>query len=424
MIWRLPMERLELNIPSKFSHSKFVKKTTYRSDEGLTEEKFEDYSINKTDIDYFYSIVYLYRLIFLEENENCMEKVEDDGGKKSYQLLEDEIDWEEYINIEFHTILSMLDENHNSKYDGIKNFIDNRFEDVYVKTNLFGKDKSEKSQYIKVFDKFEISDDELSIDVTFNKDYILPYIITKKPFKKVILNILFGLGGKYTKLMYLFFKDYEGITIKLTNKKLKEFLGNNFSVSSFNVEVKLINSYTDIEVNPPKKTKYKMRKTVKPLKISKSQWFLDEDEYFDYYTKQLIWEDSKLETQSNIDGGEKINDFEGYSKGIFKNKLKHQMEFYSKKFKIIEYLNDCRENLQSQKEETDKTQMIVTKLKKEVKGYNSCIIGDDCYLYGYPSLLPITESISETKKIMDKNFDGCFIGYYDKTVFDYELSTL
>ena len=390
------MERLELNIPSKFSHSKFVKKTTYKSDEGLTEEKFEDYSINKTDIDYFYSIVYLYRLIFLEENENCMEKVEDDGGKKSYQLLEDEIDWEEYINIEY----------------------------VYVKTNLFGKDKSEKSQYIKVFDKFEISDDELSIDVTFNKDYILPYIITKKPFKKVILNILFGLGGKYTKLMYLFFKDYEGITIKLTNKKLKEFLGNNFSVSSFNVEVKLINSYTDIEVNPPKKTKYKMRKTVKPLKISKSQWFLDEDEYFDYYTKQLIWEDSKLETQSNIDGGEKINDFEGYSKGIFKNKLKHQMEFYSKKFKIIEYLNDCRENLQSQKEETDKTQMIVTKLKKEVKGYNSCIIGNDCYLYGYPSLLPITESISETKKIMDKNFDGCFVGYYENTLLDYELSTL
>ena len=39
------------------------------------------FGARKTDIDYFYSIVYLYRLIFLEENENCMEKVEDDGGK-------------------------------------------------------------------------------------------------------------------------------------------------------------------------------------------------------------------------------------------------------------------------------------------------------------------------------------------------------
>lgn len=419
------MERLELYIPSKFSHSKFVKKTSYKNDDGLCEERFEDYSINKTDIDYFYSIVYLYRLIFLEENENCMEKVEDEDGETSYQLLEDKIDWEESINIEFHTILSMLDENHNSKYDGIKNFIDKRFKDIYVKTNLFGKDKSEKSQYIKVFEKFETSDDGLSVDVTFNKDYILPYIITKKPFKKVILNILFGLGGKYTKLLYLFFKDYEGITIKLTNKKLKEFLGNNFNVSSFDDEIKLINSgITDIEVNPPKKMKYKIRKTVKPLKISKSQWFLDEDEYFDYYTKQLIWEDSKIETQSKIDGGKKIDDFEGYSKSIFKSKIKNQMEFYSKKFKIIEYLNDCRETLQSKKEETDKTQMIVTKLKKEVKGYNSCIIGDDCYLYGYPSLSPITESILETKKMMDKNFDGCFVGYYENTLLDYELSTL
>lgn len=419
------MERLELNIPSKFSHSKFMKKTTYENDDGLCEERFEDYSINKTDIDYFYSIVYLYRLIFLEENENCMEKVEDEDGETSYQLLEDEIDWEESINIEFHTILSMLDENHNSKYDGIKKFIDNRFKDIYVKTNLFGKDKSEKSQYIKVFEKFETSDDNLSIDVTFNKDYIFPYIITKKPFKKVILNILFGLGGKYTKQLYLFFKDYEGITIKLTNKKLKEFLGNNFNVSSFDDEIKLINSgITDIEVNPPKKMKYKIRKTVKPLKISKSQWFLDEDEYFDYYTKQLIWEESKIETQSKIDGGKKVDDFEGYSKSIFKDKIKHQMEFYSKKFKIIEYLNDCRETLQSQKKETDKTQMIVTKLKKEVKGHNSCIIGDDCYLYGYPSLSPITESISETKKMMDKNFDGCFVGYYENTLLDYELSTL
>lgn len=87
MIWEITYGKIRVKHSSKFSHSKFVKKTTYKSDEGLTEEKLEDYSINKTDIDYFYSIAYLYRLIFLEENENCMEKVEDDGGKKSYQLL-------------------------------------------------------------------------------------------------------------------------------------------------------------------------------------------------------------------------------------------------------------------------------------------------------------------------------------------------
>lgn len=115
-------------------------------------------------------------------------------------------------------------------------------------------------QYIKVFDKFEISDDENYIDVTFNKDYILPYIITCACKNHLKSNIKYPIWFRWKiyKTTYLF-KDYEGITIKLTNKKLKEFLGNNFSVSSFNVEVKLINSYTDIEVNPPKKTKYKMR---------------------------------------------------------------------------------------------------------------------------------------------------------------------
>jgi hypothetical protein len=166
------MYNIELNIPSKYSHSRFLDVNTGKN-----------MNLNKKFVDYFYTLVCFYRLELLSSNNNCLstnmveiEKKDKKFKKMKTSVIEENIDFEENLSFEFFQILNVTNfyskNNGNSNYTAIRNFI-NAFKDMYVETNMFNKDKTEKSKLIKVFDVLELGSDNISMNVRFTKEYIL-----------------------------------------------------------------------------------------------------------------------------------------------------------------------------------------------------------------------------------------------------------
>jgi plasmid replication initiation protein len=345
------MEMIDLNIPSKFAHSIFV------------DVDGKEVNVKKGHIDIFYTLVYLGRRKLLELNNNCLlnDVAELKGGKKKkVKRLKDGIDYSETLSFEFYEIASLIFEakqqskdtkegKHNSRYNKIRKFI-NEFKDVYVKTNLFNKDKTEGSKIIKVFDKLEVSSiDKLCFDVIFTEEYISPYMVTKEYFKKVRLDILYKLNSIYSKKIYIILKDYEGCDKKTNKNDISMFLGMDYSKTKTESYLSEINKNSDIIVEL-EKPKHGKKSDIK-FTIENQDYFANEDEKehhnFIKWVDELMMEDSKELANIKISNGDVIEDYDSYVYGAYKNKKRNPYEFenYQDKYHLNKTILNCKEML-------------------------------------------------------------------------------
>jgi hypothetical protein len=251
---------------------------------------------------------------------------------------------------------------HNSRYNEIRKFID-EFKDVYVKTNIFDKDKKEGSETIKVFDKLEVSNsDNLCLDVVFAEEYISPYMVTKEYFKKVRLEILYRLNSIYSKKMYLFLKDYSNCEKKTNKDNISMFLGMDYSKRKIELYLYEINKYSDIKVElirPKHGKKSEIKFTIK-----NQDYFTNYKEKDDFEYKcdlnKFIMEDCIRIADIKISNDEIIDDYDRYIDGTFKNKTKSEHEFsrYECMYNVKQYISDSKDSMKEKLDRNEKFPML------------------------------------------------------------------
>lgn len=410
------MNKIDLNIPSKFSHSRFL---------DINGKKI---NITKKDMNYFYSLVYLYRLELLELNPKCLSTdiVEVDnkkgGTRKKKTVIEEKINFDETLSFEFFQILNTIrDGEHNSKYDSIRSFI-KKFENIYVETNLFEKDKTEGSKIMKVFDVLDLGDDNVSMNVKFTTDYILPYIVTEKYFKKVRLDILHRFGSSYAKKMYLFLKDYSNFEKKTNREKIGIFLGENFNKTKIEHYISSVNkSDIKVELGVPKNRKKSEIKFI----VKEQDYFIGEEEKYDHDVEQFIMDDCKKITQKRIDDGGFVEDFDLYTKSIFDKKFKseHEILKYMSMFDIKSYIEEVKNRLRPTLDPNEKYPIFyIIDDNKIIDGDLGITINDNYQLVGFPSFKIIeSDPVNTLNRI--ENLTRFNIHYCPKQVTGLSLIT-
>ena len=175
------------------------------------------------------------------------------------------------------------------------------------------------------------------------------------------------------------------------------------------------------------------KKSEKLFTISSQKWFIDENEEYEYNLKQFIWKECEIITQQTIDD-EKIivDDFEVYTKGIFKNKWKNEKLKYESMFDLHSMVERIKEDIKSSVDENKKNPNIVFQMKDvELSGNNNGFVIDDNYrLIEFPYPKTVTSTPQKTVEYFDKHFDSnnseenIFIGYLDVENNPYRLSSL
>jgi plasmid replication initiation protein len=343
------MDIVDLNIPSKFAHSIFL------------DMDGKEIKVKKGYIDIFYTLVYLGRRKLFELNNNCLSNdiIElKNGKKKRGKKLNDDIDYSETLSFEFYEIGSLMfevkqqskDENegeHNSRYGEIRLFI-NEFKNIHVKTNIFNKDKGEESKIIKVFDKLEVnSQDKLCFDVVFTEEYISPYMVTKKYFKKVRLDILYKLNSIYSKKMYIFLKDYAGFDKKTNKNDISMFLGMAYNKNKIESYLLEINNNSDIKVGL-EKPKHGKKSDIK-FTIENQDYFANEDEKYDHdlnkWVHERMMEDCRIIADRNIYHGKVVDSYGAYVNKIYKDKKDRENENYHAQYDLKENISFYKKQL-------------------------------------------------------------------------------
>lgn len=396
------MDIIDLNIPSKFAHSIFL------------DRDGKEINLKKGYVDIFYTLVYLGRRKLFELNNDCLlnDTIElENGKKKNGKKLKDNINYNMDLSFEFCEISSLIFEakqqskgkkegKHNSRYNEIRKFID-EFKDVYVKTNIFDKDKKEGSETIKVFDKLEVSNsDNLCLDVVFAEEYISPYMITKEYFKKVRLEILYRLNSIYLKKMYLFLKDYSNCEKKTNKDNISMFLGMDYSKRKIELYLYEINKYSDIKVKLIR-PKYGKKSDIK-FTIKNQDYFVNDKAKYDYERKcglnEFIMKDCRRIADIKISNGETIDDYDRYIDGIFKNKTKSEHEFlrYESMYEVKQYISYYKDSMEKELDRNEKFPMLCFRHKDENGDCISLVVDNDYKLVNFSSLAVIASDAIET----------------------------
>lgn len=343
------------------------------------------------------------------------------GTRKKKTVIEEKINFDETLSFEFFQILNTIrDGKHNSKYDSIRNFIP-KFKNIYVETNLFEKDKTEASKIMKVFDVLDLGDDNVSMNVKFTTEYISPYIVTEKYFKKVRLDILNRFGSCYAAKMYLFLKDYSNFEKKTNREKIGIFLGENFNQTKIENYISSVNK-TDIkvEIGVPKNRKKSEIKFI----VKEQDYFVGEEKY-EHDVEQFIMDDCKKITQKRIDDGGSVEDFDSYTKSIFDKKLKseHEVSKYVSMYDIKLYIEEVKNTLRPTLDPNEKYPIFyIIDDNKIIDGDLGITINDNYQLVGFPSFKIIESDPVNTLNRID-NLTRFNIHYCPKQVTGLSLIT-
>lgn len=380
------MERLELNIPTIYSHSIFLN------------SKEEVRRLSATQLNYFYSLIYLYREKILEDYPNIL--VEDENSKK---IINDEVFKNiGYIEISLNEIETLINSSHDSKYKNLQEFIKNmKKEDLCIKTNILNKNKTTNSKVHKMIDKLHFSCDKLDINIIFEKEFIRPFILVDKYFKKVTLNHFFNLKSCNDKPLYLMLKDYVNYKKNISKKDLALFVGKSFNFSRFNLLIENINSNTDIFIS------YTLDKRKRNFKfeIKNQTRFFNENEELEYNINRLIWNEVEKRVLIARDENKDIGDIEKYKKGIFKNIKKNEITNFESKAKLDSFIKKGIE--QFKKNKSFKKSFLLLDLgnfNDEVTNIDGYIINDNYELESYPYPVIKSNSSEETYSIIKDNY--------------------
>lgn len=290
-----------LHIPSVITQSCFVE----------TDKDDQIIDMLKTEIDYFYSLLFLYREQLLEQTHNLLLK----NGKR---LILDKSATIESVEIELNKFnrCGFID---NSKYDGMRTFI-KKLSTLSININLLRKDKQRGVETIKVIKSHSWDSTMLTID--FTKEFIEELIGIEKFFMEVDLSYLIKLSGGKAKSLYLVLKDYSKIGNKnFTKDELMLLIGKIPQKAVLEEIIEQINDKTDIKVSyveegvKKKIYKFKINHKVNLKAVSKSR---------DKTKKSIdseVMKQSKHKLQQMKDKGQKIGNEEGYLKTIYDNEM-------------------------------------------------------------------------------------------------------
>jgi hypothetical protein len=394
------MEKIELNIPTIYSHSLFLDGSN------------KNINITKRGIDYYYSLIYIYRLRILEDTSNLLIKEKDENNKIKHHWNDDIKDWNSLpIDIDMYEVLSTINETHNSDYESLREFI-HQLNLLHIKTNILNKDTTKSSQIIRIVDT--VSCDKTKINIKFNDEFIKEFIYVNSFYKKVILNHFFNLGGYKSKVLYLVMKDYVGISKKITQKDITSIVGDIFSNSRFIGIIEKINDTTDVTIKEEKKKRGKV--TTYNFTIRSHTKFINKKDEIEFNVKRDLWKKSEEMTQANSNKGIKIDNVDEYTKSIYK---KLMSDFYNI-VEIEEYIDEVRKSMMDKKD-TNTYQYIVMVSEKDKKEY---IINDDYLVFEYPFPKQNTMDVENTYKMIDEGKIGWKFITTDKALLNYTKSLL
>jgi len=396
------MEKIELNIPTIYSHSLFI------------DESNNHINISKKEIEYFYSLIYLYRLDLLSNTTNLLIKEKGEDDKVKHHWNNNITNWNSLpITIDMYEVLLVINENHNSNYKSLREFIPT-LQSLHIEINILNKDTTKASQQMKIVDTVNISSCGLKINIKFNDYFIREYIHINSFYKKVVLNHFFNLSGYKNKVLYLLMKDYVGISKKIPQSEIVSMIGDIFSNGRFKGIVEDINKTTDVKVTVEKRKKGK--KTTYFFNIKKQNKFLNRRDEIEFNVKKDLWNKSEDETQKNINKGIDVKNIDSYTKSIYKTKMKH----FNYMVDIDDYLEDVKESLKNKKIK-NQFQYLVMVSEENSKEY---IIDDKYLTYEYPYPQQTTYEVKETYNLIDEGKIGWKLISIDKPLSNNTKSLL
>jgi plasmid replication initiation protein len=231
------------------------------------------------------------------------------------------------------------------------------------------------------------SQDKLCFDVVFTEEYISPYMVTKKYFKKVRLDILYKLNSIYSKKMYIFLKDYAGFDKKTNKNDISMFLGMAYNKNKIKSYLLEINNNSDIIVGL-EKPKHGKKSDIK-FTIENQDYFANEAERYDHdlnkWVHERMMEDCRRMADTDISNGKVVESYGAYVDGIYKRKKdkENQFQIYESIYNIEQYILHAKEKEKDNLDQKKENPMLVFKITQENDDVHWFIIDDNYQLVNF-----------------------------------------
>ena len=302
------MSENKLYIPTVISHSYF----TLNGDATHIKEK---------EINYFYSLLYLFRNNIQKQSKVTLFLQKD---QKSKMLNPEFKNFEVKIELLEFDDLGIVN---NFTYTELKVFIE-ILSMMKININILKKNKSHNIKSIDIIGEFKFDKDNI-LHIKFTDNFVNLFLHTENYFKEVDLDLLIKINGYKSKRLYLAIKDYstyKNQCVILSKEELTNIIGRIPSPKVFKDVVNSINEITtinDLKVEYPtasgrklKEYRFEYEDLVKK-NTSKSKRTIKSKEEIPKEIKDVV--DKRIEKK--IQNGEKIDDLDGYKQTSYKNEL-------------------------------------------------------------------------------------------------------
>ncbi len=389
------------NIPTVISHSSFK------------DTKNKTIHLSEKEINYFYSLLYLYRENLLKDNkkESVFLKSNDKENiiNPSFKNYKVDIDLVEFNRLE---VVG------NYEYKDLETFLLKLYY-TKIEVNIFGKNRNIKSEIIDMIETISINEKN-KLYIKFTEKFGKMILHTNKYFMKVDLNILYKISGYKSKKLYLIFKDYSNLPQKniiFTKNELGEIIDVVPQKQPLNNILKNINTIgkdklkTDIEIPKNKDEDYYSPVGNKKIKDYQFNFInLTKKKLTKTTTKKKeidteVMEKSKKILQKMKDKGVKIPNEEGYLHTTYTNEMKKQNPTPIEKNKfdievenwISNSINDIKNNTPAEIHTHHNNYLMI------VVGNDDFFIQNDYKIFDRMRNKTVTNNSEETIRILNNN---------------------
>jgi len=378
--------------------------------------------MGEKEINYFYSLLYLYRKYLLKQSKTTV--LEKSKSTRKYKIHPEFENFKVKIELQQFNELGVVN---NNSYIDLKVFF-SILNQIKIKVNILGKNREVKSELIKMIKTYKV-DKKKVLHIKFTDEFVRMIIHTENYFMKVDLDILFSLSGYKSKKLYLLMKDYKNLKngcINISGENLTRLIGKIPTPKIFNSSIDKINTTEgmDIKIEYPapegislREYQFKFKdlsKTVKSKPTPKPQ--IKEEEIDEELMKQ-----SQKITDRKIKEGKLSEDKRGgYQHTVYENLLKENKP-HEKTEDELWLENFVYEKVNTLGETRDINYEKFTYFSMEYNGVVFHI--DNDYCFNHPFGMIETENIDETiEKIKEWDKSGKIT--YDFIEYDKEYINL
>jgi len=350
-----------LFVPTTISHSSFK------------DNKNKTIHLSEKEINYFYSLLYLYRENLINDNKKDSVFIKSDKKENiinpTFTNFKVKIDLVEFNNLE---IVG------NYGYADLEKLLLKLYQ-IRIEVNIFGKNRDVKSKIIDMIKDISL-DEKNTLLIEFTTEFAKMILHTKKYFIEVDLDILFCISGYKSKKIYLILKDYCNLAKKniiLSKSELSEIIGLVPQKNKFNEVLKNINfTHNKKESN--------VKTDIEICKVDKNK----EDYYLEH-------------------GNKKVKDYQFYFKNLSKPKVTEKVKPKLKPTVNKELMNTAKKEMKKVKSqgtiiknEEAYLNTAYTNLVEKNKPYEKTDsdVELEYYINESTALLKVDEEINYTKK--------------------------